>query len=576
MRINLQFIKQLLKKFPSRQQWQNLPSVLTTKERYFIFGLTTLALLSLFGWIFANYLKNTVPIPDYGGSFKEGIAGNPQYINPVLSQANDADRDVTELIFSGLLKYNSKGELTPDLVEKYNIGDNGKTYEFFLKKDIKWHDDQPFTADDVVFTIKIIQNPDYRSPVRINWTGVDVEKIDDFAVRFKLKTPYAPFLANNTIGILAKHIWEKIPPINFALAPENLSPIGTGLYKFKKITKDKEGFVSYIELEAFDEYGSPRRPYINKINLYFYPDEESLIRAFNHGKFNNLSLASVKDKELLKPLPMANTFKLILPRYFAVFFNQSKNKALADKTVRLALNHATNKKEIIDKVLNGEGKTVDSPIPTGVWGHTDETKIYDFAIDHAKNILETAGWKDKDNDGIREKGGEKLEFELITTELKELQQVANLLQEQWQKIGAKANVKILTIGEIQQQYIRPREYQALLFGEVLGLDPDPFSFWHSSQKKDPGLNLALYDNKSVDDLLKDARQTLDPTTRAEKYKKFQQLVIDDAPVVFLYSSYQLYFVAKKIKGIEIENVVLPSKRFAGIEDWYIKTQRVKK
>lgn len=576
MQINLQFIKKLLKKFPSRQQWQNLPGVLTKKERYFIFGLMTLTMLSLFGWIFGIYLKNTIPVADYGGSFKEGIAGSPQYINPVLSQANDADRDITELIFSGLLKYNSKDELVSDLAETYNISADGKTYKFFLKKDIKWHDDQPVTADDIVFTIKIIQNPDYRSPVRINWTGVDVEKIDDFTVQFKLKTPYAPFLANNTIGILAKHIWEKIPPINFALTPENLSPVGTGPYKFKKIIKDKEGFVSYIELEAFNEYKSPKKPYIDKISLYFYPDEESLIRAFNHGKFNNLSLASVKDKELLKPLPMINTFKLILPRYFAVFFNQSKNKALADKTVRLALNYATDKNEIIDKILNNEGKAVNSPIPMGVWGHTEETKIYDFAIDHAKNILEAAGWKDENNDNIREKGGEKLQFELITTELKELQQVANLLQEQWQKIGAEVNVKILTIGEIQQQYIRPREYQALLFGEVLGLDPDPFSFWHSSQKKDPGLNLSLYDNKIVDDLLRDARQALDPITRAEKYKKFQQLVVDDAPVVFLYSSYQLYFVAKKIKGIEIESVVLPSKRFADIENWYINTKRVKK
>lgn len=576
MRINLQFIKKLLKKFPSRQQWQNLPGVLTKKERYFIFGLMTLTMLSLFGWIFGIYLKNTIPVADYGGSFKEGIAGNPQYINPVLSQANDADRDITELIFSGLLKYNSKDELVSDLAETYDISTDGKTYKFFLKKDIKWHDGQPVTADDIVFTIKIIQNPDYRSPVRINWTGVDVEKIDDFTVQFKLKTPYAPFLANNTIGILAKHIWEKIPPINFALTSENLSPVGTGPYKFKKIIKDKEGFVSYIELEAFNEYKSPKKPYIDKISLYFYPDEESLIRAFNHGKFNNLSLASVKDKELLKPLPMINTFKLILPRYFAVFFNQSKNKALADKTVRLALNYATDKNEIIDKILNNEGKAVNSPIPIGVWGHTEETKIYDFAIDHAKNILEAAGWKDENNDNIREKDGEKLQFELITTELKELQQVANLLQEQWQKIGAEVNVKILTIGEIQQQYIRPREYQALLFGEVLGLDPDPFSFWHSSQKKDPGLNLSLYDNKIVDDLLRDARQALDPATRAEKYKKFQQLVVDDAPIVFLYSSYQLYFVAKKIKGIEVESVVLPSKRFADIESWYINTKRVKK
>jgi peptide/nickel transport system substrate-binding protein len=160
--------------------------------------------------------------------------------------------------------------------------------------------------------------------------------------------------------------------------------------------------------------------------------------------------------------------------------------------------------------------------------------------------------------------------------MQELRQTANLLQEQWQKIGAKVSLKILTIDEIQQKYIRPREYQALLFGEVLGLDPDPYAFWHSSQKRDPGLNLALYDNKKVDELLRDARQIPEANLRINKYKEFQQLIIDDAPAVFLYNSYNLYLIAKRIKGFENKSIVLPSKRFVDIEKWYIKTQRVKK
>ena len=565
----------MLKRFPSWQQWQKLPSVLNKKERYFILGLLILAIVSLVIWLAVFNLKHTVLVANYGGSFKEGIVGSPQYLNPVLSETNDADRDVTELIFSGLIKYNNQGELVPDLVEKYAIGESGKIYDFFLKRDIQWHDKQPLTADDVVFTIQTIQNPEYRSPLRINWTGVEVEKIDDYTIRFKLKTPYAPFLANTTVGIIAKHIWEKVLPEKFLLAPENLEPIGTGPYKIKKIKKDKEGFVSYLKLQAFGQY-EKNRPFIEKIELYFYPDEESLIRAYNRGKIDNLSLISAQNKSKLQGLRKANIYQLSLPRYFAVFFNQSKSKALSDKTVRLALNYATNKEEIINQVLGGEAKIINSPIPTGLFANTEEIKIYDFALEHANNILEEEGWKDEDGDNIREKGEEKLEIELITTELKELQQVANLLQEQWSKIGAQINVKIMNIGEIQQEHIRPREYQALLFGEVLGLDPDPFSFWHSSQKRDPGLNLALYDNSRVDVLLRDARQTLDQETRLEKYKEFQQLVVEDAPAIFLYSSYHLYIVDKDIKGITVENIVLPSKRFVDIQDWYIKTQRAKK
>jgi len=571
-----QLIKRLFNKFPSWHQWQKIPSVLNQKERYFIIALLILTISSLMGWLIFHNLKDTIVAPNYGGSFSEGIVGSPIYINPVLSQANDSDRDVSELIFSGLLKYNSKGELVPDLAEKYNIGENGKVYEFFLRKDIKWHDGKQFTADDVIFTINTIQNPDFRSPLRINWVGIEIEKVDDYKIKFKLKNAYAPFLSNTTVGIIAKHIWEKISPDNFSFVPENLEPIGTGPYKFKKAEKDKDGFISRIELTAFGDYGSDKRPFIEKINLNFYPDEESAIKAYNRGQVDNLNLFSIQSKTLLRGQTRSNIYELNLPRYFAVFFNQTKSKPLSDKTVRMALNYATNKKEIIDKVLGGEGRQVDSPIPDGVMYHADDLKIYDWAQEHANNILEAAGWKDIDNDGIREKDGEKLEIELITTELKELQQVANLLSEQWAKIGAKINVKPMEIGVIQQEYIRPREYQALLFGEVLGLDPDPYSFWHSSQKKDPGLNLALYNNKKIDDLLSTARQILEPNLRTAKYKEFQQLVIDDAPVVFLYSSYNLYLATKKIKGITVENIVLPSKRFADIEKWYIKTQRVKK
>ena len=563
-------------KIPTIHQWRKFFNVLNKKERYFVIGFVALIIISAFGWIIVHRLTTTIPAPRFGGSFTEGIVGNPQYINPVLSQANDSDRDISELIFSGLTKYNSKGEIVPDLAQEYKIGDNGKTYEFTLKNNIVWHDGEKFTADDIIFTINTIQNSDFRSPLRATWSGVTIEKIDDYKIKFKLKNPYAPFLANTTTGIIAKHIWEKITPENFSLAPENLAPVGTGPYELTKIKKDGDGFIAYIRLEAFKNYHSDEGPYISQINLNFYPDEVTAIKAYNRGQIDNLSLISIKNKSLIKGESRSTIERLILPRYFAVFFNQSKSTALSDKVVRQALNYATNKKQIIEDVLNGEGEVVDSPIPKGVWGSAEGLKIYDFAQDHANNILEANGWKDSDGDGIREKGIEKLEIELVTTDMKELQQVANILQAQWSKIGVKTNVKILDIGEVQQEYVRPREYQALLFGEVLGFDPDPFSFWHSTQKKDPGLNLALYNSVKVDALLKDARQILEPELRLKKYKEFQQIIIDDAPVVFLYNSYQIYYTSQKIKGFENKNIVLPSKRFTDINKWYIKTQRIKK
>ena len=323
-------------RFPTIHQWQKFPNVLNKKERYFVIVIVILIIVSAFGWIIAHKLTTTIVAPNFGGSFTEGIVGSPQYINPILSQASDSDRDVTELIFSGLTKYNSKGEIVPNLAQEYKIGDNGKTYEFILRNDIKWHDGEKFTADDVVFTINRIQNPDFRSPLRVSWSGVEIEKIDDYKIKFKLKNAYAPFLANTATGIIAKHIWEKITPANFSLMPENLEPIGTGPYKLTQIKKDKDGFVSYIKLEAFGDYDSERRPFINKINLNFYPDEITAIKAYNRGQIDNLSLISIKNKSLIKGENRSNIEKLVLPRYFAVFFNQSKSKALSDKVVRQA------------------------------------------------------------------------------------------------------------------------------------------------------------------------------------------------------------------------------------------------
>jgi len=251
---------------------------------------------------------------------------------------------------------------------------------------------------------------------------------------------------------------------------------------------------------------------------------------------------------------------------------------LADRNVRLALSYATNKEEIIEKVLNGKGEQVNSPLLSNWPNYTSEIDIYDFALEHAQNILEENGWKDTDEDGIRQKTindeDTKLEINLVASDWPEFEQTAEILKEQWGKIGAQVNLEIIESIDIQQEYLRPRNYQALLFGEVLGADPDPFAFWHSTQKKDPGLNVAFYENKEVDKLLEDARQTIEQEKRTEKYAEFQKILIEDVPAVFLYSPTYLYPVNKKIKGIEIEKLAQPSFRFSQIENWYINTKRV--
>ena len=564
--------------WPKRKQWAHLPKILSPKERWLVLGLFFVILFSLMSLAVKDYLDKTEALPDYGGTYEEGIIGQPRFLNPVLAQINDADRDLTQIIFSSLLKHDGRGNLIPDLAKNYEIKENGLVYEFFLKENIKWHDGETLTADDIVFTINTIQNPEYKSPLRINWNGVKVEKIDDYAVRFKLNNIYAPFLHNMTVGILPKHLWAGISAQNFHLAQYNHEPVGSGPYKFKELEQNKSGVIQSIELEKNKDFYL-KDPYIENLIFEFFQNEETAIQALNKKQVDGLNFFSAAQQSKIQN-KSANIYRINLPRYYAVFFNQTKTKVLSDKTARLALAYATDKKEIIEKILNNEGLIADSPLLPNSLGYTKEIKIYDFAPEHAKNILRADGWKDTDGDGILEKkiNNENLKFEitLVTADWPELIKAANLIKEQWGKIGAKINLEIAGLGAIQEDYIRPREYQAILFGEVLGSDPDPFAFWHSSQKRDPGLNLALYDNEKIDKVLEEARQNLDKKIRIEKYEEFQKLLVDDVPAVFLYSPAYLYPVNKKVKGVSLENLPLPSYRFSQIENWYIKTKRVEK
>lgn len=520
------------------------------------------------------YLKNTNEVPAYGGEYAEGIVGQPRFINPVLAQTNDVDSDVSAMIYSGLLKIDEKGNLANDIAERYEISDDGLGYTFYIKKNIKWHDDKDLTADDVIFTLQTIQNKDFNSPLRTNWKGIRAEKIDDYAIRFTLKNAYSPFLNNLTFGILPKHLWEFIGSGNFPLAEYNLTkPIGSGPYKFKQFTKDKSGRINSIELTSNNNYYF-KEPYIKKVLIKFFQSEDEAISAFNRKEIRGIGYVLPNGKKKIVDSENTNIYRLNIPRYFAIFFNQTKSKPLSDKAVRIALANAIDKNKLIGEAYSQEAIATDSPIPSQLMGNNPDIKTYEYSVDEAKTALENAGWQDKDGDSVREKDDVKLEFSLITTDWQETKEVSSKLKDMWKEIGANVEIKNLDISEIQNDYVKQRSYEAILFGEILNYDPDPFAFWHSSQKKDPGLNFSLYDNPEVDKLLEEARQETNQDLKIEKYKKFQEIVAEDIPAIFLYSPYYLYVQNKSIQGTNLNSIVIPSNRFNKIENWYAKTQRV--
>lgn len=500
------------------------------------------------------------------------MAGQPSHVNPLLAMSNDADADLAQMIYSGLLKYGHDGQLVPDLAESYELSEDHTTYTFHLRQGVTWHDGVPFAADDVIFTLNTISDPSYKSPLRSSWQGVEASAPDDHTVVINTKIPYAGFLQNATFGILPKHLWEDVKTDNFALTQLNLEPIGTGPYKYSSFQKDSKGNILDYKLVANPAYFAGK-PYISKIDFNFYQDEDAALDAFNRKEVMGVGGLSPKNIANIKVIKSTDLKRIFTPRYFAVFLNQTKSVALADDEVREALNVGTDRQEIIDEVLDGDGTPVFSPILKDMPGYDPEIGRVDYDQEQAEKLLDEAGWK-KGDDGIRRKDDQKLAIEIVTTDWDELKRTAEAVKSQWEKLGAEVSVSEYSISDIQQNYIRPREYDSLLFGQIVGADPDPYAFWHSSQKKDPGLNLSLFGSDDTDKLIEEARSDFDPEERAEKYREFQEKLIGELPAIFLYTPDYVYPMSKQVKGAEIGNLVSPSKRFSNINAWYMNTKRV--
>lgn len=558
-------------------------------EKAIVFFFLAVILVSGTVLSYNFWIRHTVAAPAKGGVLTEGVVGNPRYINPILAQTNEADLDLVKLVFSSLFAFNGAGELISVAAESYTLSDDKKTYTVKIKDNIRWHDGKPLAADDVLFTVKAIQNPAYKSPLRANLSGIEIEKTGDYELKFSLKSPYEPFLQNLTFGILPAHIWQAISAENTPLAQYNTKPVGSGPYKFDSIEKDKSGKIISLGLAANDNYyGKP--PLIEKIVFKFFNDEESLTDALEKNQIDGTSYLSAEKASRLKRADL-KSYAFKTPRYFAVFFNSDKSKILADKNIRIALNYLTDKNNLVDEFLKGNGQKIETPIPPALKESSSQTKIYNFDQPYANTILANSGWKtDADSRLIKEikekirdrKTGKTtevvkekipLEFTLTTGDSPEFRKIAGLLQGQWQKGGIKANLNFLNPAEIQSS-IKERDYEALLFGEIINLNPDPYIFWHSSNVKDPGLNLAVYSNKNVDKELEDLRQAFDQGKKTALLAKFQTDVVDDAPAVFLFSPYLNYLAADDLKGVGEKTVTLSADRFIDVSNWYLETKRV--
>ena len=550
----------------------------STIERTIFFVFVGLFLISTVSLLWKVDHAFLVTVPRRGGTLQEGIIGSPRFINPLLA-ISDADKDLSALVYSGLLKLTPDGKLVPDLAATYTISPDGLVYTFNLKDNIYFQDGKPVSADDIVFTISKAQDPSLKSPKLVNWAGVTVTEPNPKQVIFTLKHPYSPFLENTTLGILPKHIWQNISADEFPFSTYNSEPIGSGAYKLKGLKRDAGGIPTYYRFTPYNKYAGSE-PYISNLIVKFYRNEDDLVSAYRNGDIESVHGIAPENVPALGT--KANIQTADLPRIFGIFFNQSQSSIFTDKIVRIALDRALDKKEIVKTVLKGFGTPIDGPIPPGLnAGSTTDalpatTTDPATLISDARQMLLNDGWK-AGSDGILVKDGTsplRLAFSISTSDTPELTAAANAVAEQWRKIGADVSVHIFQLGDLNQNVIRARKYDALLFGQAVGPDLDFYPFWHSSQRNDPGLNVAEYANVKVDKLLEEARITTDESTRISDIESFDAAIKQDMPAIFLYSPKFIYVLPDSVKGSSFGEIITPADRFNTIPNWYIETHKV--
>ena len=564
-------------KVPTANQFKHFFTILNkTEKKVFIFTAIILVVsLTLLGIKSISFF--TVPLAKAGGTYTEGLIGSVRYLNPILAQTNDVDIDISSLIFSGLLKYNNDRQLVPDLAESYEISEDQLSYTIKLRTDVKWHDGEPFKADDIIFTIASIQDPEFKSPLQRSFRGIIAEKIDDHTITFTLKEPFAPFTGLLTFGILPEHLWYNIAPANASLTELNKKPVGTGPWQFDSFKKDMNGVIKSYTLMPNELYYD-QKPFIQELTFKFYGDFVSALDALKTKSVDGIAYLPSEFKDELKKYKNIQYHHLIQPQYTALFFNQSKNELLKSDYIRQALAMAIDKNKILNEGVKGEGRIVDMPSLPGIEDFPDAKK-YEFNPQAAVDLLEANGWEmiSTTTEGITEQLRQKkswpLEVNITTIDQAQNIEIANIIKQSWAQIGVKTNITIVDKSKILQDVINPRKYEILLFGVNLGADPDPFPFWHSSQNEYPGLNLAIFSNKTVDQLLEDGRKTSDWAQRKAKYWEFQKIVSEQLPAIFLFNPNYIYPQYNNIKGFNAWGISGPSDRFANISQWYLKEKR---
>jgi peptide/nickel transport system substrate-binding protein len=546
------------------------------------------------------YAVEREPAP--GGTYVEGMVGAPQYVNPLLCQYNDVDRDLCTLVFSGLLRFDERGQLQPDLVDSWEVSSDGLVYTFRLRPNARWHDNRPVTAEDVLYTIKLLQDPAFPGlqDVAALWRTVKAEEVNSLTVQLTLPEPYTPFLqyvATGNFGVLPHHVLGDVKAADLPTLPFNRKPIGSGPFQVEQFGSGETGQPQHMLLSAFPSYYG-QQPYIAKVDFKFYPDYPSMLAAFRAGEIQGINKVPADQLSSVRDTPSLNLYTGPVAGYTMIFLNQG-DPALPffqDQNVRQALLLSLDRRQIIEEVLHGQGLIADSPLIPGTWAYADDLPPVVPNRDRARQLLNEAGWRYQvpkppvreegvivsipptpvlgpADTPIRVKDGTPISFTLYTNNNPLQVALAQAVAKQWLEIGVQASVVPVQTG-LRNNYLDPRTYQAALIDVQLPSDPDPYPFWHETQADPPGQNYSQFRDRDMSEVLEQARRTNDQAQRASLYHKFQEMFREKTPGILLYYPVYNYAISEKVRDVQIGPIATSSDRFRTLPEWYVITRRV--
>ncbi len=634
--------------------YRQLKRFLKNRNKKNIAIIFTFFLLLILSALLFIYIKNTEEVPSSGGVYTEGVVGSPRFLNPIYSEKNEVDNDLTELLFSGLMTYDKENNLKPHLAEEVTTEDK-ITFEIKLREDIHWSDGKPITADDVIFTVEKIQDRAIQSPLRVAWEGVDARKIDSRTIEFNLESSSPLFFEKLTLKPIPEHIWSEVANDDFQFSNHNLNPVSSGPYKINNVNQEESTTVSLVKNEFYFDSD----PFIDELEFLFFNSEQKLLE--NKSEFDGFVLPSIKSEINGSSL---SRYSYSLPRYFALFFNLDR----FDLNTRRALTKSLNIDYLTDSIEDID--SVSSPIIPDFYNLERPENQYEFNQDKALTLLEEEGYfledgvlkkrvsnennfefskrisKDDQGEEVRrlqdclinlteegygdfyqgevtgyfddstEQGVNKfqqifredildphgfqnptgivagstqgklaelcdsstpeeelLKITITTINHPLLLETLENIKEQWSQIGVSVEIEKVDYSTIEGKILEEGNFDTFLFGVTMGAIPDPYRWWHSSQKESPGLNFTGYDNGMADEYLLNAVTAIDETDRLTALNDFQNEIIKDAPAIFLYSPQKIYFVSDKVKGVSGGKIVNSSQRFQNINNWYINTRR---